>query len=189
MPATDRVAVLTPAIPERLASLTDTVASVNAQRLRPVAHLIGVDHERAGCALNQNRLLVSALALEAVWVALLADDDVFLPHHLETLVAHSADADIVYSYCDVVGRPGWNPNAPFDADRLRRGNYIPSTALIRAPLAAQLGGWRTESAHGFEDWDFWLRALDAGARFVCVPEVTWVYRFDGSNISWGSPHA
>jgi hypothetical protein len=32
-------------------------------------------------------------------------------HHLETLVAHSAEADIVYSYCRVTGR-GFNPNSP-----------------------------------------------------------------------------
>lgn len=178
-----RIAVLTPALPDRLARLTDCIASVNAQRLPPVAHLIGVDHERAGCATVQNRLLAAA---DADWVALLADDDLFLPHHLETLAAHTGDADIVYSYCDVVGRPGWNPNQEFNPDRLRLFNYIPSTTLIRASLARDLNGWRPDAAHGFEDWDFWLRALDLGARFQCVPEITWQYIFHGGNVSWGS---
>jgi len=27
-----------------------------------------------------------------------------------------------------------------------------------------------------EDHDLWVRALDAGARFRCIPEVTWTYR-------------
>jgi hypothetical protein len=82
----------------------------------------------------------------------------------------------------VEGRGAWNPNAPFDAERLRQGNYIPATTLIRAELCAELG-WRADAQHGFEDWDFWLRALDAGASFACIPEVTWLYRFHGENLS------
>jgi hypothetical protein len=30
-------------------------------------------------------------------------------------------------------------------------------------------------------WDLWVRALDAGARFKCVPAVTWTYRM---NAEW-----
>lgn len=178
-----RISVLTPALPDRLPLLAECVASVRAQTLRPTAHLIQLDYERRGCAAVLNVLL--AAAAEAEWVALLADDDLFLPHHLATLAAHT-DADIIYPYCRVVGRD-WNPNAPFDEAQLRAGNFIPSTTLIRRSLADRLGGWRTDAANGFEDWDFWLRALDAGGRFRCVPEVTWVYRFhDGGNMSWPS---
>jgi hypothetical protein len=117
----------------------------------------------------------------ADWVAQIADDDLMLPHHLETLATRT-DADIIYTYCEVTGR-SWNPNAPFDADRLRRENYIPATTLIRTSLCEELHGWREDSRHGFEDWDFWLRALDLGAEFACIPEVTWQYRFHGSNLS------
>lgn len=180
-----RIAVLTPALPERAAMLAETIASVNAQTLPPAAHLIEIDHERAGCATVLNRLLPAAQAADANWIALVADDDVFYPRHLELLAGASADADIVYSYCDVEGRD-WSPNAPFDEARLRAGNYIPATTLIRTALARKLGGWRPDAAHGFEDWDFWLRALDAGARFRCVPTVTWRYRFHGDNLSWRS---
>lgn len=160
--------------------LAETVASVNAQTLPPVQHLIHVDHERVGCAAAQN-IMLDATAGD--WVALVADDDLVLPHHLQTLASVADDADIIYSYCRVEGRD-WNPNAPFDPERLRHGNYIPSTTLIRTALARRLGGWRTDAAHGFEDWDFWLRALDVGARFRCIPEVTWVYRFHKENLSW-----
>jgi hypothetical protein len=103
------------------------------------------------------------------------------PRHLE-LLAGETEADIVYSYCDVIGRGNWNPSAPFDAERLRVENYIPATSLIRTELCAELG-WRTDAAYGFEDWDFWIRALDVDARFVCVPFVTWQYRFHGDNLS------
>lgn len=180
-----RIAVLTPAVPERADMLAECVAAVRGQTFPPVAQLIEIDHERAGCATVLNRLLPAAQAANADWIALVADDDLFYPRHLERLAAASADADVVYSYCDVEGRD-WNPNSPFDPQRLRLENYIPSTCLIRASLAAALGGWRVDAAHGFEDWDFWLRALDAGARFRCVPTVTWRYRFHGDNLSWRS---
>ena len=178
-----RVAVVTPSLPERESFRAECIASVNAQTLQPITHLVMLDYERVGPATMLNRMLSSCLAASAEWIAQLADDDLMDAHHLETLVAHSTDADIVYSYCRVEGR-GFNPNSPFDADRLRRENYIPATTMIRAGLCEELG-WRSDSAYGFEDWDFWLRALDVGARFVCVPEETWTYRFHGSNLSTG----
>ena len=178
-----RVVVMTPSLPERAEFRAECVESVKAQTLAPVAHVVMLDYERVGPAVMLNRMLPACIAAEADWIAQLADDDLIDSHHLETLVAHSAEADILYSYCRVTGR-GFNPNSPFDADRLRRENYIPATTLIRASLCEELG-WRADSAYGFEDWDFWLRALDAGARFVCVPEETWTYRFHGSNLSTG----
>ena len=178
-----RVVVMTPSLPERAEFRAECVESVKAQTLKPVAHVVMLDYERVGPAVMLNRMLPACIAAEADWIAQLADDDLMDSHHLETLVANSAEADILYSYCRVTGR-GFNPNSPFDADRLRRENYIPATTLIRTSLCEELG-WRSDSAYGFEDWDFWLRALDAGARFVCVPEETWTYRFHGSNLSTG----
>lgn len=179
-----RIAVLTPSIPERGALLAEAVASVAAQTRRPDVHLIHVDYDRIGGAASLNRLLVGAVAASCEWCALLADDDVLLPRHLQVLEAATGDADIVYPWCRVEGRPGFDPNALFDPERLRHGNYIPGTVLMRTALASRLGGWRSDALYGFEDWDMWKRALAAGARFVCVPEVTWVYRFHGTNDSW-----
>lgn len=176
--------VVTPSLPQRTLFRAECVQSVWEQRLQPVAHLIHLDYAHAGPARALNALLPAAKATGAEWVAQLADDDLMLPSHLQTLVDHATDADIVYSYCRVEGRV-WDPNALFDADRLRRENYIPATTLIRTSLCVELG-WRADSEHGFEDWDFWLRALERGARFVCVPEVTWVYRFHGANMSYAT---
>ena len=75
-----------------------------------------------------------------------------------------------------------SPNRSFDAEALRGENYIPSTSLISADLIRELEGWNVQARNGFEDWDFWLRALDAGAEFRCVESVTWRYRFG----PWGN---
>ena len=150
------------------------------QTHQPATHLIAVDHTRVGSSAMRN-LLFRAVRTE--WTAVLDDDDTFLPQHLDWLLAASHDADIVYSLPLVEGRSGWQPVGPFDAIRLRRESYIPATALIRTRLLDSIGGWRDSSQclHGWEDWDLWLRALDAGARFTFVPEVTWRYRFHGGN--------
>lgn len=126
----------------------------------------------------RNALLAAAAG---EWIAVLDDDDLLLPNHLEVLSA--AQGDVIYTWCQVAGRGDWNPNRNFFADHLRQNNYIPVTALIRASLLRDLQGWRSteESYSGLEDWDLYLRALDAGATFTCIPEITWVYRFHGGN--------
>jgi glycosyltransferase involved in cell wall biosynthesis len=180
-----RIIVVTPSLPERDAFRAEAIASVKAQTLRPVDHLVMIDEERRGPAATLNAMLPHIVESGADWVAQLADDDVMYPNHLRVLADASEDADVVYTFCDVEGRGGWNPNTHFDADLLRVMNYIPATTLIRTSLCVELDGWRENSAYGFEDWDFWLRALDTGARFVCVPIRTWCYRFHGSNLSGG----
>ena len=178
-----RIIVITPSLPEREAFRSECVASVVAQTLHPVMHVVGVDYERAGVATMLNRLASIAKPAGCDWIAQIADDDLMHPNHLEVLASRVDDADVIYPWCDVIGR-NWSVNALFDADRLRRENYIPATTLIRTLLVESLGGWR-DGEHGWEDHDFWLRALDAGARFACIREITWTYRFHGGNISTG----
>jgi glycosyltransferase involved in cell wall biosynthesis len=169
------ISVITAALPSRLDRLCEACASVRAQTHPAAEHLVAIDYDRRGSAATRNALLRAATG---EWVAVLDDDDLLMPRHLETLLAASQDADVVYSFCAVEGRPGWSPNRTFDAEALRQGNYIPVTALIRRSLLDELGGWKDSALcpYGFEDWQLWLDALTAGARFVCVPEVTWVYR-------------
>mgnify|MGYP001615377579 CR=1 FL=1 len=174
------VTVVTPSLPGRGDMLREAIDSVNGQLIMPAAHLIGIDHERAGTARAKPRL---SSAATTEWVATLEDDDLLDPNHLTMLRGATENADIVYSWCRVTGREGWNPNRLFDPQSLLEGNYIPSTALIRRDLILDLNGWKDsrDVPHGWDDWDFWKRALDLGARFRCVPEVTWTYRFWGGN--------
>ena len=170
-----RIAVITASLPTRgTPHLMLACASVTAQTLQPSQHLIGVDYAREGSAAARNRL---AFAADAEWLAFLDDDDILYPNHLQVLAA--LGGDIAYTGCDVSGRERWNPYRPFDADALRVGNYIPATVLMRRSFFLRLGGFRpsSEVAHGWEDWDLWLRALDSGAQFRSSGERTWQYRF------------
>ena len=74
---------------------------------------------------------------------------------------------------------------PFDSDRLLYWNFIHASALYRRSVWAENNGYdRTMPVQGFEDWDFWLGALEHGWRFVYVPEVFFEYRqAEGSMIT------
>ena len=107
-------------------------------------------------------------------------DDIWEPHKLEqqveTLVRHP-ETDIALSGSKFFGLTE-GPRAPYPAAglleprelarRLYRGNFINScTTVIRRRLYEQLGPF----LEGFvcEDYDYWLRALTAGAVFYYDP--------------------
>ena len=60
----------------------------------------------------------------------------------------------------------------WDAQRLRRGNYIHAPVLVRTDVLRAAGGVSADDAlYGFEDYDLWCRIADRGGRGVLVPQV------------------
>ena len=77
---------------------------------------------------------------------------------------------------------------PYDPYRLLYRHNIGATALIRRELFKDVGGFDPAFA-GYEDWEFWLRALERGWRGLRVEEVTLLYRRHGSGRHAGArPH-
>lgn len=180
MPEAADLTVVTPAIPTRLGFLQQNIISVRDQTVPVHRHVIGIDYARAGIVAQVNQL---AAEVETEWMVILADDDLLLQPFTEQMMAHTKGAQVVYSRPVSVGA-NWQPyRYEFSAEALRKYNFIPATALIRTDLWRRLGGYR----HVFpEDWDFWLRALDARAHFRHVPEHNWVYRFHQGAIAGGN---
>lgn len=65
---------------------------------------------------------------------------------------------------------------PFDLNKLLEGNYITASALYRRSVWEQNGGYDVTMLRGFEDWDFWLSAVERGWQFAYVPQVFFDYR-------------
>jgi len=170
---TPLVSVITATIPERAAFLEECVASVEAQTVDCWEHLVEVDDLRQGCSAMVNRAVARA---RGDWLFLIADDDLLLPRCLETHLAHSADADVVFAPPLVTGNEDrwWFFQAP---------PVIPSTALIRRSLWDDLGGY-DEGLIREEDRALWVMAVAADARFVRVDEPCWVYRQHETNKSF-----
>ncbi len=178
-PEVPLVSILTPTIPERADFLKQCEASVQAQTWRGFEHLIEMDVDREGCSVRMNSLAARA---RGEWLLPLADDDLLLPAALETLLmAPGDDADIIYSPPLVSGNADrfWFWQAP---------PAIPSCALIRRDMWNVLGGY-DESATREEDRKLWVKALDAGAKFVRVDDPCWVYRQHSANKSFAKAPA
>jgi glycosyltransferase involved in cell wall biosynthesis len=126
-------------------------------------------------------------------VAWLADDDLWMPDHLERAgELLDAGAEIVNSMACVVEPDGslaplgahWR--APTYRDRfLGVENRTPSSAVshLAAPARAA-GGWSPTVEHS-GDWDLWQRMVRDGARseMVIVPTVLF-FRASGRRQAW-----
>lgn len=174
------VSVLTATLPERERMLAEAAASVRAQTYNEVEHLMAVDENRAGAGPVLNRLLEEA---RGEFVMVLDDDDLLDPGHLDHLVPHCGEHDVVYSLPRVVGGEFTQYHEPFDAARLSLRNIVSHNALMRTELVRELGGW---NAVRWFDWDLSRRLEHAGAEFKQVFEVTWTYRLHGANWSQGT---
>lgn len=166
--------VVTATLPERVDMLHELRQSLAVQTVRP-RWVVATDWHRVGPARIINEL---AGDVDTTWLFRCDDDDLFDPTHFETIAANlSDDVDIVYSW-PRVDPPGHleRPDVLqriYPLKTLRDANWIASAAAVRVSLWRQLGGYA--DVHN-EDHDLWVRAYDAGARFRCVPEVTWTYR-------------
>lgn len=191
MPGLDGVTVIIPHIPTRRVELLRALDSVAAQTHQPDAVIIATDNTRVGSAITRNRAL--AFNIASNWVAFLDDDDELLPNHLEVLVRAGIEsqAQVIYSGCRPVDGAGneiprneeWGRfGLPFDADLLRRTSYIPVTSLVSVYTARRIGFGPPDDSD-YDDWGFYLRALNTGAKFLHVPEVTWVWHHHGLNTS------
>lgn len=119
------------------------------------------------------------------FLALLDDDDIFLPDHLATMVEtiERENVDAAYGICPVSTRrvdPALPPprleswSHPFDGELLSVANFISvHAAVVRMPPTDA----RYDPAlPALEDWDMWLRLTrQHGYRFHHVPEPTVIY--------------
>lgn len=200
------MAVCVPTIPGREHLTERAFESVKKQRRLPDQVLFERDPERTGAAATRNRLLER---VTTDWIAWLDDDDVLLPNHLQVLMKQASygDADLIYPAPQMVGGPDgtattvngrtrlpWGvPFGPEQEQHLRsRGNFIPITHLVRTELVRSIGGFRParrlpSGRTRWEDEDYLIRLLDAGARFLHVNEVTWRwYVHDAHTAGLGS---
>lgn len=166
--------VITPSLPDRVKLLQQCTESIKAQTVQ-VHHAVGVDTKKVGPQLMRN---VLAKHVTTEWILPVDDDDVLDPDCVGVLLAHSQDADVVYPFCRMEGAD-WCPNRLFIAKKLFRRNFIPVTALIRKSLFDVVGGYRRQP---MEDWLLWQHLFLHGARFKCVPEVLWSYRFGDNSF-------
>jgi glycosyltransferase involved in cell wall biosynthesis len=137
---------------------------------------------------------VGVAVARASHVALLDDDDAWLPDHLAALATALADgAALAHTDAEVAlvdrSHSPWRVldrrlfALAWDEAFARRYNpVIPSSLAYRRDLHARLGPFSTASGHHW-DWEFLLRALAAGERPRRVARATALYSVDSAGAN------
>ena len=64
----------------------------------------------------------------------------------------------------------------FDPRLLLNQNLMTCTTLFRRDLWTKVGGYNTNMTHGYEDWDFWIGAVERGCRGANLHLPLFMYR-------------
>lgn len=128
-------------------------------------------------AIARNRGIVEA---RGEFILPLDADDRLAPTMLEScaaLLVKNPQLDIVYP--DAVyfedSRTFRSNSGVFQAEALRSANQLPVCSMYRRRVWETLNGYRT-NVKGYEDWDFWLGALEHGFQAQRHPEPLFYYR-------------
>ncbi|MGA3221985.1 MAG: glycosyltransferase, partial [Acidimicrobiales bacterium] len=190
--------------------LERALASVFSQRgVRPLEVIVVDDGSKDGTAelarslgarvieKAQNEGLAAArddgvrAAEGAEWVALLDDDDQWLPHHLETVWSRR-DAHVLVAGTSLNvgddrprhhGAPSGAPEVVRSPARLvfPENSFTASATMVRRDILLEVGSFDRQLRY-VEDLDAWIRVLERGTG-VLLPEVTCLYAVHPGQMS------
>jgi glycosyltransferase involved in cell wall biosynthesis len=136
-----------------------------------------VRQENSGVARARNNGIANA---RGDYILPLDADDVLAPLFLErTVAALDAQTEMQFAYTD---------HQHFGASDIviRCIDYVPRAVmahnrfayctLYRRLVWEKVGGYNTNMIAGYEDWDFWVSAVQHGLLGVHIPEVLFFYR-------------
>jgi GT2 family glycosyltransferase len=130
----------------------------------------------AGVAAARN---AGAAEADTPSLLMLDADDRLRPRALATLRAPlEADPKLGFAYGDAEFFGAWSGRLAFpdfDGYRLLHRSIVTATSLMRRELFEAVGGFDA-GLPGYEDWDFYLGALERGCGGRRVPEVVLDYR-------------
>lgn len=123
----------------------------------------------------------------------LSADDNFTPDfiRLAELKIEETMADVVIPTYKVFGQDNYIWNLPGFSDWIKQSNTVFFSSLTRKSLWEKLGGFEEHMPYsGIEDWEFWIRAHEAGAISVQLEEIGVEYRLHDTNMTktTAAPH-
>ena len=109
----------------------------------------------------------------------LDSDDLLRPAMLEKTVAAleaNPRAGVAYTQTQCFEKDtSVVQNQAFSLELLKEENHIAYCSLYRREVFEQVGGYNT-NLDSYEDWDFWIGALEHGWQGTYVPEPLFLYR-------------
>ena len=137
--------------------------------------------EDKGKAKTLNKLIKES---EYEWIAIQDDDDVWHKDKLNIQKNYINQFDVIGSmitYIDEFGNYSGNPSLSFShEDIIRRSfygqNQVPNTsAIFKKDDAIEVNLWN-EEIDGIEDFEFWLKLMRAGKKFINIQDSLVLHR-------------
>ncbi len=134
---------------------------------------------------------------ESALIAIADADDLWLPDHLETLLAQYrrtpglvASRELLWVRGEgLAPASGPEREVPAPAQQLRRllqSDFLPIGTLFARADLLRAGGFRDVMP---EDWDLWIRMVRLGVVATRADHPTYVYRIHHSSSSFGEKYA
>ena len=143
-------------------SVEDPRAQIQSYNITYIRH---ASNQRLSAARN-----TAIAAAQGEWIISLDSDDYFSDDYvLEKLLKHEEDADVLYGNLITENDRRLTPNKQIHDEDWEGNNQIYATSMFRKSLWEQVGGFWVRDEAFPEDWDFWWRAWNTGARFYYVP--------------------
>jgi glycosyltransferase involved in cell wall biosynthesis len=181
------VTVCTATIPTRVDLLKRASKSVENQTLKVKDHLIKLDSEKLGQPLVLDQIIKEATTK---YVAILDDDDEFLPNHIELLYKKivETEADLVfphfrYSNLSDAGHLERFRGLPWDNNN---PHQVPITWIAKRETILEVGGFSGDfDVLSFEvdnqgnrignDFNLIKKLAKANKHITNIAEITWIY--------------
>lgn len=151
-----------------------------------------VSRENRNLATTLNELIDMA---RGEWVARMDQDDISLPLRLERQLdcVEKNNADLCGCWVKYFGGwsrrtwKGWLTDQAIKVDMLFKAPFVHPSVMMRTDLVRRLR--YDKNYEKAEDYDLWVRAAQSGWNMCNIPEVLYLYRKHGSQISTQSAEA
>ncbi|MGQ9818869.1 MAG: FkbM family methyltransferase [Candidatus Kapaibacteriales bacterium] len=149
----------------------------------PSVQIIVVKTDNWGLATARN---IGISISRGKYILPLDADDVIAPTFLEKTVEIlelSNEIDIAYTDLQEFGYGNRIiPAGEFNPTTLPISNQLSYCSLFRRKVWEALGGYNPNMKEGYEDWDFWVGAVEKGFKGKRIPEALFFYRIRSDSM-------